>query len=90
MGGSQDDFIRLFMAPGMEHCRGGVGPNQANWIAALERWREHSEAPNRIEAYKVTGSRVEMTRPLCAYPLVAVYKGSGSTSDAANFVCRGN
>lgn len=88
MGGNQDDFIRLFMTPGMEHCRGGVGPNQANWIAALERWREQGEEPDRIEAYKVTGSRVEMTRPLCPYPQVAVYKGSGSTTDAANFVCR--
>src|SRR6185503_21161832 len=40
MGGKQDDFIRLYMAPGMQHCGGGPGPNQVNWMAALERWRE--------------------------------------------------
>jgi feruloyl esterase len=28
------------------------------------------------------------TRPLCAYPAVATYKGTGSTDDAANFVCK--
>jgi feruloyl esterase len=90
MGGKQDDFIRLFMAPGMNHCGGGVGPNQVNWMAALERWRENGDAPDRIEAYRVTNNRVDMTRPLCPYPQVAVYKGSGSTNDAANFVCRAN
>jgi feruloyl esterase len=90
MGGTQDDFIRLFMAPGMNHCGGGVGPSQVNWMAVLERWRENGDAPDRIEAYRVTNNRVDMTRPLCPYPQVAVYKGSGSTNDAANFVCRTN
>jgi feruloyl esterase len=90
MGGKQDDFIRLFMAPGMNHCGGGVGPNQVNWMAALERWRETGAAPDRIDAYRVANNRVDMTRPLCPYPQVAVYKGSGSTNDAANFVCKGN
>ena len=90
MGGRQDDFIRLFMAPGMEHCRGGVGPNQANWMAALERWRESGDEPERITASRVTNNRVEMTRPLCPYPQVAVYKGTGSTNDAENFVCKAN
>jgi feruloyl esterase len=88
MGGRQDDFIRLFMAPGMNHCGGGVGPNQVNWMAALERWREAGVAPDRIDAYRVTNNRVDMTRPLCPYPQVAQYKGTGSTNDAANFVCK--
>ena len=88
MGGKQDDFIRLFMAPGMNHCGGGVGPNQVNWMAALERWRERGEAPDSIEALRVTNNRVDMTRPLCAYPEVAVYKGVGSTNDAGNFECK--
>jgi feruloyl esterase len=88
MGGKQDDFIRLFMAPGMAHCQGGVGPSQANWMAALERWRESGTAPDRIEAARVSNNRVDMTRPLCPYPQIAVYSGVGSTNDASNFVCR--
>jgi feruloyl esterase len=88
MGGRQEDFVRLYMAPGMNHCGGGVGPNQVNWMAALERWREAGVAPDRIDAYRVTNNRVDMTRPLCPYPQVAQYKGTGSTNDASNFVCK--
>jgi feruloyl esterase len=88
MGGKQDDFIRLFMAPGMQHCGGGPGPNQVNWMAALERWRESGVAPNQVEASHVANNRIDMTRPLCAYPQQAVYKGTGSTNDAGNFSCK--
>ena len=88
MGGKQDDFVRLFMAPGMAHCQGGQGPSQVNWMAALERWRESGVAPDRIEAARVSNNRVDMTRPLCPYPQIAVYKGVGSTNDSSNFVCK--
>jgi tannase/feruloyl esterase len=79
---------RLFMAPGMAHCGGGPGPNQFNALAALERWRESGVAPDQITAAHVSNNRVDLTRPLCPYPQVAQYKGAGSTSDAANFVCK--
>ncbi|HTM04623.1 MAG TPA: tannase/feruloyl esterase family alpha/beta hydrolase [Vicinamibacterales bacterium] len=88
MGGKQDDFVRLFMVPAMQHCGGGPGPNQINWFAALERWREASQAPARIDAARVSGTRVDMTRPLCPYPQVAVYSGTGSTNDAGSFSCK--
>ncbi len=88
MGGKQDDFVRLYMAPGMQHCGGGPGPNQVNYMAIMERWREQNQTPAAIEAYHVTNNRVDMTRPLCPYPQVATYKGAGSASDAANFVCK--
>jgi feruloyl esterase len=88
LGGSQESWIRLLMVPGMLHCRGGEGTDQFNGMAALERWREASEAPARIEAAHVTGNRVDLTRPLCPYPLQAVYKGVGSTSDSASFTCK--
>ncbi len=88
MGGKQDDFIRLFMAPGMNHCGGGVGPNQVNWMAALERWRESGVAPDRIEAVRIGNNRIEVSRPLCPYPQVAVYSGKGTTNDAGNFSCK--
>jgi feruloyl esterase len=87
MGRGQQEWLRLFMAPGVGHCQGGAGPDQAHWMAALERWRESGKAPDRIVAARVVGSRVEMTRPLCPYPQVARYTGTGSTNDAQNFVC---
>jgi feruloyl esterase len=88
MGPRQDDWVRLFMAPGMQHCGGGPGPNQVNYVAALERWRESGIAPAQLLAARVTNNRVDMTRPLCPYPQVAEYKGVGSINDAANFVCK--
>jgi feruloyl esterase len=87
MGNGQDEWVRLFMMPGVGHCQGGAGPDQVNWMAAVERWRESGKVPNQIEATRVIGNRVEMTRPLCPYPQVAKYSGTGSTNDAANFVC---
>ena len=88
MGSEQDNWIRLFMIPGMGHCRGGVGPDQVNYMGALERWRESGVAPDHMDAFKVKDNRVDMARPLCPYPQVAQYKGVGSTNDAANFTCR--
>ena len=88
MGSKQDDWLRLFMAPGMQHCGNGPGPNQVNYVAVLERWREAGVMPDQILASHVTNNRVDMTRPWCPYPQVAQYKGAGSTNDAANFVCK--
>lgn len=88
MGSQQQDWLRLFMVPGMSHCGGGPGPNQVNWMAALERWRESGVAPDRVIASRVGDNRVNMTRPICPYPQIAQYSGIGSTNDAANFACR--
>jgi feruloyl esterase len=88
MGPDQQDWLRLFMVPGMAHCGGGPGPNQVNWMAALERWRESGIAPDRLIATRVNDNRVTMTRPICAYPRIAQYSGVGSTNDAANFACK--
>jgi feruloyl esterase len=88
MGAKQDEWYRLFMIPGMQHCGGGPGPNQFGGMAALERWRESGTAPDVMMASHVTGTNVDMTRPLCPYPQVAVYKGTGSTNDAASFSCK--
>ena len=89
MGGRQDDWMRLFLMPGVGHCGGGVGPDQADFLGALERWREKGEAPARIIATRPAGRGAgpALSRPLCPHPQVARYKGSGSTDDAANFSC---
>jgi feruloyl esterase len=89
MGQNQDNWLRLFMVPGMAHCGGGTGPNQFNPLAALERWREQNEPPQSLPAARVNErGAIDMTRPLCPYPQHAVYKGSGSINDAANFSCK--
>jgi len=100
-----DSFVRLFMAPGMQHCGGGPGPSPFgpwgsdaaseaghNIYIALEQWVEKGIAPSSIIATKLVDDGnpargVKMTRPLCPYPQIAKYKGSGDANDAANFVC---
>ena len=97
-----DAFYRLFMVPGMGHCAGGIGPNrfgnagsgsstdpEHDVFTALQRWVEQGAAPEYVigTGSAVGDSSTRMTRPLCAYPNVAQYKGSGDTNDAANFAC---
>jgi len=82
------DSYRLFMVPGMGHCFGGEGPTAFDPIGAMERWVEEGRAPDRIIASRWTDGKVDRTRPLCPYPQVADYKGTGTTDDAENFVCR--
>ncbi len=83
------DSYRLFMAPGVMHCGGGQGANQFDvaW-PRFERWRELRIAPDRLLAIHVTNGVVDNTRPLCPYPQIAVYQGSGSPNDAGNFSCK--
>jgi feruloyl esterase len=81
------DSMRLFMVPGMAHCGGGEGPNTFDQVTALEQWVEQGKAPETMVASRTRAGQVDRTRPLCAFPQVAKYKGSGSTDDAANFAC---
>ena len=97
-----DDFYRLFLVPGMAHCGGGAGPNNFgnggaaasrdadhDIFTALERWVEVGTAPDRVIG---TGRASDdpsksLTRPLCPYPQVARYRGTGDVNDAASFSC---
>jgi feruloyl esterase len=78
---------RLFLVPGMLHCGGGDGTSSFDMIAALDQWVQTNQPPESIPASRVREGKVDRTRPLCAYPKQAVYQGSGSTDDAANFAC---
>jgi feruloyl esterase len=83
-----DDSVRLFFAPGMAHCGGGEGPSTFDALTPLEQWRELGKAPTEIVASHLTpGGKVDRTRPLCPYPQVATYKGSGSIEQADSFFC---
>lgn len=76
------------MAPGMYHCGTGPGPDTFDYLSALEQWVEKGIAPEQMESthFDLNGNP-DRTRPLCAYPKVAQYNGSGSIDDAANFSC---
>ena len=89
MGGYEKtrEFFRFFTAPGMGHCNGGPGPNQFDALAALEQWVEKGVAPDKLIASHITNGKVDRTRPLCLYPQVAKWKGTGSSDDAASFAC---
>jgi feruloyl esterase len=84
------EFYRLFRAPGVGHCGGGNGPQPQNLFGALVNWVEKGQAPATILAQTITGGTVTRSRPLCPYPQTAIYRGTGSTDDATNFVCSGN
>jgi feruloyl esterase len=94
-------FVRLYMAPGMEHCAGGPGPSAFGQLGipsakgekygaftALEDWVEAGKVPGEIIATRYSApGKVQMTRPLCPYPQVAKYNGTGDADDAASFAC---
>ncbi len=79
---------RLYMIPGMNHCGGGDGTATFDMFSALTQWVEQNKVPTTIAASKVADGKAVRTRPLCSYPATAQYKGTGSTDDAANFVCQ--
>jgi feruloyl esterase len=90
MGGAKktSEFARLFMAPGVGHCGGGAGPGPYGQLDALRAWVEDGKAPETLAAARRDqAGAITRSRPLCPYPLVARYKGSGSTDDVANFTC---
>ena len=86
-----NDFARLFIVPGMNHCAGGPATDKFDALSALDTWVERNRAPDMILATARKAPDVPWpgrTRPLCPYPKVATYTGAGSVEDAANFVCK--
>jgi feruloyl esterase len=84
MGSKQDDWMRLFMVPGMGHCSGGSGPHSFDTLSALEKWREEGIAPDQIMG---SNPQSGLKRPLCPFPQYAAYSGTGSLADSANWKC---
>jgi feruloyl esterase len=92
--GDASNFARLFLVPGENHCGGGPTTDKFDTLDALVDWVEGGVAPESITA-SVRAENTELpaswaedrTRPLCPYPLVAKYVGTGSIEDAANFSC---
>ena len=86
-GAETSDFFRLFMVPGMFHCGGGLGVSRADYLTAVVDWVESGKAPDRIVASRTVDGNTEMTRPLCPYPEVARYDGSGDPDLESSFSC---
>jgi feruloyl esterase len=91
-----DSFARLYMVPGMDHCGGGTGTGTFELMTALANWRENGTAPDSTtaantpiasRAANAAAGLTARTRPLCPYPKIATYDGSGSIDDAGNFSC---
>lgn len=85
--GPAQDAVRLFMVPGVDHCAGGEGTFQIDTLAAIDAWVESGKAPEQLVASRPLAKGASRTRPLCAFPLVARYRGQGSTDQASNFAC---
>jgi feruloyl esterase len=84
-----EEQLRLFLLPGVLHCGGGSGPDQVDWVSVMDDWTRTGKAPDRVIATKLgDDDKPARTRPLCAYPERAVYRGTGSTDDESSFACR--
>lgn len=94
-----DEFLRLYLAPGMNHCRGGAGVDTFDWITEIQNWVEEDQAPGTVMGYRRDGDTsmpranawpldsktVLKSRPVYDYPYTARYKGEGDENDAVNF-----
>ncbi|MBU2286368.1 MAG: tannase/feruloyl esterase family alpha/beta hydrolase [Gammaproteobacteria bacterium] len=98
---SPEEFARLYMVPGMQHCMAGEGPrpltpddlpddghSHDELLAVLDRWIEQGEEPTALTGYRFQDGEVNATRPLCPYPSVAHYDGAGDPDKASSFSCR--
>ncbi len=79
-------YFRLFLLPGVLHCSGGPGPDQADWLELIRDWVEKGKAPERVVMTKKQNDKIIMTRPVFPFPKVAIYSGKGDTNSEKNFI----
>ena len=87
-----EQFMRFYIAPGVDHCAGGPGADQVDLLTPLDRWVTRGRAPGELTASKLdpnTGATI-LTRPLCEYPTYPRYKGRGDPNRASSFTCSPN
>jgi feruloyl esterase len=93
------ETMRVFMAPISGHCGGNDGPTwqspgqvgyspEGDLLQLMIRWVEQGDAPDTVLASQVADGKIVRTLPLCPYPAVPRYKGSGPVNEAASFECR--
>ena len=81
--GRTQQFVRLFVAPGVGHCGGGAGAQLVDPLSALVTWVEGGKAPRTLDAATTAGA----TRPVCLYPFVATWTGRGDAADGSTYRC---
>lgn len=86
-GSGAGDAVRLFMVPGVDHCSGGEGTFVFDMLEVIDAWVERGRAPERIVAQRPVQGGAPRSRPLCRFPQIARYRGTGSTDDERNFEC---
>jgi feruloyl esterase len=82
---SLSDGARLFLLPGVYHCRGGPGADQFDAVAAIDNWVAHGRPPTDLVATRKDGA---LSRPVCEYPTLPSYKSTGDPNDANSFTCK--
>ena len=100
-GGDASNFARFFRVPSMGHCSGGPAVDQFDMLTPLVAWVEKAQAPDRViasargagnaggvNAELPSGWAANRTRPLCPFPTVARYNGTGDLEKAENFSCK--
>jgi feruloyl esterase len=89
LGEAADDHVKLFLVPGMDHCRGGSGVHQVDWLSAMEQWAERGDPPTNLTGLNPgSNGQAPFSRPICAFPEAPVYDGAGDTSQAGSYACR--
>jgi Tannase and feruloyl esterase len=86
---NSDQFVRYYVAPGVNHCAGGPGADSADLLSALDAWVSKGRAPRTLRASRLdatTGATL-LSRPLCVYPEYPRYKGTGDVNAARSFSC---
>jgi len=87
MGGEVGDFFHYLTMPGVFHCGGGPGCGNADFLGAIVNWVEKGQSPEGIEASQMVQGKAVRKRPLCSWPKVARYRGTGDVTDASSFSC---
>jgi hypothetical protein len=80
-----DDYIKLYLLPGVLHCGQGEGPSDADLLAVIRDWVEHGKSPERVVFTKKAAGRDVMSRPVYPYPLEVIYDGKGNPNEESSY-----
>ena len=88
VGSAAATGVRYYEVPGMDHCGGGAGAGDIDWLSALDTWVETGRAPEALPAHHPgEGESPSFSRPQCPFPQQARYRGHGDPRDAQSFAC---
>jgi hypothetical protein len=85
--GETDQFLQLYLIPGMHHCKGGANIDRFDLMTPLINWVEKGQQPLDLVGHREENGKVTRTRPMCAYPKVLRYRGTGSIDEHTSFAC---